>query len=130
MFNLDLQRLCSTLANVNLCELADDDERNHPTVHSTKAIADSRTAAIDSISSLSMPETGFVAIPGPSSSFNPTMISGRCHLNELQKENREPPPSDSSLTSRPVLMNSNVSSSTSPFILSDTITAFENHRLS
>ena len=66
-----------------------------------------------------------------SSQYNSTMISGTSHLNELQKENREPSPPINSLrtTNRSPLSNNNISSSSSPSVLSNTISTNENYRL-
>jgi hypothetical protein len=62
------------------------------------------------------------------------MISETSHLNELQKENRAPPPSNSLLTpsiGRSQLMNNSISStsSSSSSILSNTIPTFENYQV-
>ncbi len=78
---LGLQNLCSTLANVNLCEMVDDEDRSSIIIDNS----DQRSIQSSPISS--------------STEFNSTMISDRSHLNELQKENRAPPrPSSSSST--------------------------------
>jgi len=86
---IDLQNLCSTLANVNLCEMVDDEDRSTTTITTN---SDQRSIQL-------------------SSEFNSTMISERSHLNELQKENREPsPPSSSSASdSTPLRSNTNTS---------------------
>ncbi|CAF2491112.1 unnamed protein product [Rotaria sp. Silwood2] len=73
----DLQKLCATLANVNLCELAEDEDR----------LSSSRTITPSIAPVASDPQTSQIS----SSQFNSTMISGTSHLNELQKENRAPP---------------------------------------
>ncbi|CAF0807810.1 unnamed protein product [Rotaria sp. Silwood1] len=73
----DLQKLCATLANVNLCELAEDEDR----------LSSSRTTTSSITAMSSDPQTSQIS----SSQFNSTMISGTSHLNELQKENRAPP---------------------------------------
>ncbi|CAF1281858.1 unnamed protein product [Rotaria sordida] len=72
----DLQKLCATLANVNLCELVEDEDR----LFSSRTITSSVTPMI------SDPQTSQIS----SSQFNSTMISGTADLNELQKENRAP----------------------------------------
>ena len=82
-FFADLQKLCSTLATVNLCEMAEVEDRTSAsrssttTTPTTMATLHSNPPSISSTSS---------------SGFNSTMISGTSHLNELQKENRAPPP--------------------------------------
>jgi hypothetical protein len=120
LFSLDLQKLCSTLANVNLCELAEDDERTS----SSRAIAASNVPSNQAEFRSSYPV---------SSSFNSTMISGTFHLNELQKENRAPPPCNNLSIASPNRSNltSHISatSSTSASILSDTVTTLENYHI-
>jgi hypothetical protein len=89
---INLQKLCSTLAKVNLCEMVEDEDRSSSI---------NNQQSIQSVSS--------------SSEFNSTMISGRAHLNELQKENREPKlPSNSTSLS----LNTRLS----PSVLSNTTT--------
>jgi hypothetical protein len=121
---IDLQNLCSTLANVNLCELAEDEDRlsSPPTTTTTTTL------------SITSGSSDYQTSQIPPSQFNSTMISGRSHLNELQKENRAPPPSNSLLTSsnnRSSLTNNSISSSSSSSssILSNTIPTFENYQL-
>lgn len=120
---LDLQKLCSTLANVNLCELAEEEDRSSSSrslTHSSREI-ESRSTTHSS----------------PATTFNSAMISGRSHLNELQKENREPPvftshsnPSPLSSSNRSSYSsNTSISSPESPSFLADTITTLENYRL-
>lgn len=125
------------MANVNLCESAESESRSISSSHPPRAIIDaSRTASYQSPTETAT-ENSHLSNMNNSRTFNPTMISGRAHLNELQKENRAPPRSTSSQSvasssiSRPALGNASISSSSSStLILSDTITAFENHRLS
>ena len=122
LVHVDLQQLCSTLANVNLCELAEGEDR-----------ASSSRAMIPAASTPSA-DVDHPPSHSPSSQFNATMISGTSHLNELQKENRAPPPSSllqaASSTTRSALSNSSMSSSSSSsshFVLSDSITTFDNY---
>ncbi|CAF1528317.1 unnamed protein product [Adineta ricciae] len=89
---IDLQTLCSTLANVNLCEMVEDDNRS-----SSRSVV----AHFDHQSCQS------------SSEFDSTMISGTSHLNELQKENRSP--------YDPIQSSPMYSTRSSPSILSNTI---------
>jgi len=103
---LDLQKLCSTLANVNLCEMADDDDRSLSSRHNTTT----NNSTIFSHQQSSVP-----TLMNSSPEFHATMISGTSHLNELQKENRAPPPSISSSFSSPTSSSSSpTSSSPSP----------------
>ena len=89
-FLLDLQKLCSTLANVNLCEMAEDEDRNSA---SRAAIAAAATTAAPTTVATTNHRPNPPSVSSTSSSgFNSTMISGTSHLNELQKENRAPPP--------------------------------------
>jgi hypothetical protein len=92
---LGLQKLCSTLANVNLCEAAEDENRS---------------------SIINNPDQQSIQLS--STEFNSTMISGRSHLNELQKENRAP--SSSSISS---------SNRSSPSILSNTMPTVNNYQI-
>jgi hypothetical protein len=46
--------------------------------------------------------------------FNSTMISGTSHLNELQKENRAPPPSNSTSLSSTIRSSPSILSNTTP----------------
>jgi hypothetical protein len=101
----DLQNLCSTLANVNLCELAEDEDRLSSSTTITTSPSRAPITSDHRTSQLS------------SSQFNATMISGTSHLNELQKENRAPPPPPSSSpptnplsTGRALLTTNNMSS--------------------
>jgi hypothetical protein len=103
---IDLQKLCSTLANVNLCELAEEEDRSSPSRITTSSIT-----PIDSDHQSLSPQ------------FNSTMISGTSHLNELQKENRAPPPPPPSSPSNAILVSP---TDRSPSILSNTITTLEN----
>ncbi|CAF0793076.1 unnamed protein product [Rotaria sordida] len=83
---IDLQKLCSSLANVSLCEMVEDDDRSvspRTTTTSTE-IHHSEQQSIQSSPISSSLE------------FNSTMISGTSYMNELQKENRAP--SSSSLS--------------------------------
>jgi hypothetical protein len=49
----------------------------------------------------------------PTTEFNSTMISGRSHLNELQKENRAPSAlTTSTLNSSPLVLSNSTSTST------------------
>lgn len=76
---LDLQKLCSTLAKVNICEMAEEDDR---------LPSSTPTNTNDTPAQLPVMETAV--------ELNSTMISETSHLNELQKENRAPlraPPS-------------------------------------
>ncbi|CAF0850247.1 unnamed protein product [Rotaria sp. Silwood1] len=112
---IDLQKLCSTLANVNLCEMAEDDDRSVPSRASTTTM-----------STYNFGQQSVQSSPISSSlEFNSTMISGRSHLNELQKENRapSPPPPPLSFNSRP--LSPNVRSS--PSILSNTTPTLHNY---
>ncbi|CAF2104914.1 unnamed protein product [Rotaria magnacalcarata] len=68
----DLQKLCATLANVNLCELAEDEDRLSSSRSTTHSITP-RASGHQTISS----------------QFNST-ISETSNLNEFQKENRVP----------------------------------------
>ncbi|CAF4493725.1 unnamed protein product [Rotaria socialis] len=68
----DLQKLCATLANVNLCELAEDEDR----------LSSPRSTAHSITPGASDPQT-------ISSQFNST-ISETSNLNEFQKGNRAP----------------------------------------
>ncbi|CAF3525686.1 unnamed protein product [Adineta steineri] len=118
----DLQKLCSTLANVNLCELAEEDDRSSSSRTTTTTVSN-----FEPVTSDHSPPSQV-----PTSQFNSAMISGRSHLNELQKENRAPSPSNTLLTSSAVrspLTNNSLSSSSSssPTVLSNTITTFENY---
>ncbi|CAF1210495.1 unnamed protein product [Adineta ricciae] len=121
----DLQKLCSTLANVNLCELVEDDDRS----------SSSRTTTVPSIEPVTSEHS---ATQLPSTHFNSTMISETSHLNELQKENRAPPlsptlhsTSASTSVRSPLASNSlsgsPASSSTSTTILSNAIPTNENY---
>lgn len=85
-FRVDLQKLCSTLATVNLCEMAEDEDRNSA---SRAAAAAAATTAVTTTTHRPNPPS---VSSTSSSGFNSTMISGTSHLNELQKENRAPPP--------------------------------------
>ena len=63
-----------------------------------------------------------------SSQYNSTMISGTSHLNELQKENRAPPPSSTILsTARSALASNNMSSAAS--VLSNTMSTSGNYQV-
>ncbi len=114
------------MANVNLCELAEDEDRSSLS-RTTTSIAPSLESVTSDHQTSQL----------PSSQFNSTMISGTSHLNELQKENRAPPspppPSSSLLTSStgrsPLTNNSLSSTSSSPTVLSNTITTFENYQV-
>ena len=108
---LDLHKLCSTLANVNLCEMVEDDHRSSSSSSRTTTHTFEQNS-IDSSPMSSSPE------------FNSTMISGRSHLNELQKENRAPP-TTSSFNSTPLSPNIR----TSPSILSNTTPTLQNYQL-
>jgi hypothetical protein len=114
----DLQKLCSTLANVNLCELAEDEDRSsYSSIPSTTASATSVTPIYSDHQ---------ISHTSPSQ-FNSTMISGRSHLNELQKENREPPPQPNILpTARSPFSSSSLSSSS---VLSNTIPTYGNYQV-
>ncbi|UJR23406.1 hypothetical protein I4U23_026413 [Adineta vaga] len=72
-----LQKLCSTLANVNLCEMVEDENRVSSSPYSNTTSNSTNNQFSQSSSS-------------SSSRFNSTLISGTSHLNELQKENRSP----------------------------------------
>jgi hypothetical protein len=100
---LGLQKLCSTLANVNLCEMAEDEDRSSSTIISNNSDQQSIQSSTE---------------------FNSTMISGRSHLNELQKENRAPP-LRSSLDSSSLPLNIR----SSPSILSNTTPTLHNYQL-
>jgi len=76
---IDLQKLCSTLANVSFCEMVEDENRSSSSSRTTT------TANNNSDEQL-----GQSSLVSSSSEFNSTMISGTSHLNELQKENRAP----------------------------------------
>ncbi len=116
---LDLQKLCSTLANVNLCELAEDEERSSSSSSSSSSSITTTTTTTPSIApSISDHQTSQTT----SSQFNSTMISGRSHLNELQKENRAPLSSNN----RSTLTNNSISSSS---VLSNTIPTYENYQV-
>lgn len=111
----DLQKLCSTLANVNLCELAEDDDRSSSISSSTSSSSHAQIQQSEHGHSQTSP-----------SQYNSTMISGRAHLNELQKENREPTVANTfTATSRSPLG----SHSSSPSVLSNTMPAYENYRV-
>ncbi len=101
------------MANVNLCELAEDEDRLSS---STTTAASPSRAPITSDH-----QTSQIS----SSQFNATMISGRSHLNELQKENRAPPPpsSSSESTSFPLSIRS------SPSMFSNTTTTLHNYQV-
>jgi len=58
------------------------------------------------------------SIQSTSTEFNSTMISGRSHLNELQKENRAPPPPSSISGSTPLSS-----------VLSNTTTTLQNYQI-
>jgi len=113
------------LANVNLCELAEDESRLSSSISTVPSIP----------SSTSDHQTSQIS----SSQFNSTMISGTSHLNELQKENRAPPPPSSSNilstspNNRSPLTNNSISSSSSSSssssVLSNTIPTFENYQV-
>ena len=110
--NIDLHKLCSTLANVNLCEMAEDDHRSSASSQPTTHSFDQQSIQPSPVSS--------------SPEFNSTMISGTSHLNELQKENRAPPTPPSSSS------NSTSLSPTirlSPSILSNTTPTLQNYQL-
>ena len=121
---LDLQKLCSTLANVNLCELAEEDAR------SSSASSNASTTASSASSSPSAAPTHYDHRSSQSSpsQFNSTMISGRSHLNELQKENREPPPQPNNQPhARSPLSSSGLSPSSS--VLSNTMPTYGNYQV-
>ncbi|CAF1216135.1 unnamed protein product [Adineta steineri] len=100
----DLQKLCSTLANVNLCEMAED---------SNKSSSSGTTTTNNSNSNYNQGPVQSSSISS-STEFSSTIISGRSHLNELQKENRAP----SSFNSTSLVL----SNQSSPFILSNSTT--------
>lgn len=91
----DLQKLCSALANVNLCEMVEDENRS-----SSPTISNDQSSQSSSSSS--------------SLEFNSTMISGTSHLIEIQKENQSPvnpisPPSSSLMqSSSSILSNTTI----------------------
>lgn len=74
---IDLQKLCSTLAKVSLCEMAEVEDRS----------SSSGTATADTYSNHQSVQSLTIS---SSTKFNSTMISHTSHLNELQKENRAP----------------------------------------
>ena len=115
---LDLQKLCSTLANVNLCELAEDDDRSSSTA--------SAAAASSSTTHAQVHQSEYEHSQTPPSQYNSTMISGRAHLNELQKENREPTIANSLTTTSRSPLGSH---SSSPSVLSNTMPIYENYRV-
>ncbi|CAF2840922.1 unnamed protein product [Rotaria sp. Silwood2] len=116
---VDLQKLCSTLANVNLCEMAEDDDRSvssqTPTTTTTTTIMPTYNSDQQSVQSSPI---------SSSLEFNSTMISGASHLNELQKENRAPSPP---LSFNSTSLSPNVRSS--PSILSNTTPTLHNYSL-
>jgi len=114
----DLQKLCSTLANVNLCELAEDDDRSSSTA--------SAAAASSSTTHAQVHQSEYEHSQTPPSQYNSTMISGRAHLNELQKENREPTMANLLTTTSRSPLGSH---SSSPSVLSNTMPIYENYRV-
>lgn len=126
---LDLQKLCSTLANVNLCELAEEDDHSSSSSSSTSATATMLTT--NTIPSITPNTSDHQSSQIPSSQFNSMMISGTSHLNELQKENRGPSPPNTFSTSSnnrlPFANNSIASSSSS--VLSNSIPTYGNYQV-
>jgi hypothetical protein len=78
---IDLQKLCSTLANVSLCEMVEDEDRSS---------SSSRTTTTTATNNNSDEQSGQSSSVSSSSEFNSAIISGTSHLNESQKENRAP----------------------------------------
>ncbi|CAF3048278.1 unnamed protein product, partial [Rotaria sp. Silwood2] len=101
---IDIQALYSTLGNANSCEMVEDKDR--PGSSQTTYNPNQQSAEPLPISA--------------SPEFNSTMISDTSHLNELQKENREPP-----LTNSPSL-SLNIRSSSC--VLSNTTSTLENYQ--
>ncbi|CAF3284106.1 unnamed protein product, partial [Rotaria sp. Silwood2] len=99
-----IQALYSTLGNANSCEMVEDKDR--PGSSQTTYNPNQQSAEPLPISA--------------SPEFNSTMISDTSHLNELQKENREPP-----LTNSPSL-SLNIRSSSC--VLSNTTSTLENYQ--
>lgn len=119
LFTIDLQKLCSTLAKVNLCEMAEDEDRSSS---SARASATTTSSATDITPYYSGQQQMHESSMSSSLEFNSTMISGTSHLNELQKENREPS-SPSSFNS--ASLSPNIRSS--PSVLSNTTTPLQNY---
>lgn len=119
----DLQKLCSTLANVNLCELAEDDDRSS-SIPSSSPSSSSSSSLSSSQAQFHQSEHGF-SQTSPSQ-YNSTMISGRAHLNELQKENREPTITTALGTTTRAPFGSH---SPSPSVLVNTMPIYDNHRV-
>lgn len=113
---LDLQKLCSTLANVNLCEMADDDDSS-----SSRSNVTSNNG-----NGYSHHQSAVPTLMNSSPELHATMISGTSHLNELQKENRAPPPSISSSFSSGSSSASSTTSSPSPLPLSSSPSILSN----
>ncbi|CAF2132026.1 unnamed protein product [Rotaria magnacalcarata] len=121
---IDLQRLCSALAKVNLCEMAEDEDRSSSSSSSSSCRAMTTSTTETSVTTYHGDQQQSVQTSSISSSleFNSTMISGTSHLNELQKENRAPsPPLSYNSTSQ----SPNVRSS--PSVLSNTTTTLHNY---
>lgn len=116
---LDLQKLCSTLANVNLCEMADDDDSSSSRSNTTNNNS-------TGYSHHHHHQSTVPTLMNSSPEFHATMISGTSHLNELQKENRAPPPSISSSFASESSSASSTTSSPSPLPLSSSPSILSN----
>ncbi|CAF2777106.1 unnamed protein product [Rotaria sp. Silwood2] len=73
---IDLRKLCSTLANVNLCEMVEDEDRSDSSQTTTTTTTTTTTYNPNQQSAELLPISAL-------SEFNSIMINGTSHLNEL-----------------------------------------------